>query len=213
MKEVSYLDAALTQMSDELGVPRANAGPLDTPASEELTAGNGAPPERADKRRRQAHPAVLGRPTLVRTEEIIAKTIEQMADKSAGDIAIQVGADSSGRSIKTIIAKAREGFARRADSYAEIHYLATAQALANGDAKSLAVALRGAEFALERTEEDGARIINKDSSAPTQPSIQIGIALAGVPTTSAALPPVPTMGELPPLDATSAELVPAELMP
>ena len=81
--------------------------------------------------------------------------------------------------IQTITA-AREEFASSAVEYVQMHKQATQAALANGDAKSLAVATKAAEWAIEKTGFGGERVVESDTVKPTTgPKIMIGIVLGG----------------------------------
>ena len=81
---------------------------------------------------------------------------------------------------KQMIEDARENFVESAGRYVDIHKQATEAALANGDAKSLEVAVRGSQWALENLSEEGVRIVDKASSESTGTKIMVGIQVGGI---------------------------------
>jgi hypothetical protein len=83
--------------------------------------------------------------------------------------------------ILTIVETAKETFSRGALEYVNIHKEATQAALANGDAKSLDVATRAAQWAIEKLSHEGTRILDAPQAGPanTGTKIMIGIQLGG----------------------------------
>lgn len=81
--------------------------------------------------------------------------------------------------VKQAVAEAALELADRAQRYADIHMKATEVALENGDAKSLEVAARASQWALENINVDGTRVVEKAPDKPTGPAIQIGIMVGG----------------------------------
>ncbi len=83
--------------------------------------------------------------------------------------------------ILRIVETAKETFSQSALDYVNLHKQATELAVANGDAKSLDVATRAAQWAIEKISHDGVRVIDKD--AKTEGSggtkVLIGITLGG----------------------------------
>jgi hypothetical protein len=82
--------------------------------------------------------------------------------------------------IKAVIAEARDNFVASSTRYVEIHRQAAEAALANGDAKSLDVATKAAQWAIESVSEQGARIIDQDKAGPTGTRVMIGIRVGGI---------------------------------
>lgn len=80
-----------------------------------------------------------------------------------------------------IVEQAKQTFSDAALDYVNIHKQATKDALANGDAKSLAVATAASQWAIEKIEHAGKRIISKEQAVqgPTGTRILIGISLGG----------------------------------
>ena len=81
---------------------------------------------------------------------------------------------------KQLVEEAKENFVASAGRYVDIHKEATEAALANGDSKSLEVAVRGSQWALENLSAEGVRIVDKVSTESTGPKIMIGIKLGGM---------------------------------
>lgn len=127
-----------------------------------------------DERRRRNYPAKRGPLSLQTTEQLLATTMSEMDSTSPPEIAKKVGVGTDGRAVRKVIESAREALARRAEDYVELHYMAALNAAAEGDAKP-------AQWALERITEAGARIVDSPKVTPTAPSLQIGIAIGGVP--------------------------------
>lgn len=80
-----------------------------------------------------------------------------------------------------IVEQAKQTFSDAALAYVNIHKEATQMALANGDAKSLAVATAASQWAIEKIEHEGKRIISKEQAVVgnTGTKIMIGISLGG----------------------------------
>lgn len=80
-----------------------------------------------------------------------------------------------------IIEEAKERFSGAAVDYVNLHKQATETALANGDAKSLDVATRASQWAIERMEHEGKRVVSKEAKTEGNGStkILIGINLGG----------------------------------
>jgi hypothetical protein len=86
--------------------------------------------------------------------------------------------------VKQMVEDAAMTLAERAGRYADIHLQTTEAALANGDAKSLEVAARASQWAMENINVDGTGVVEKPASKPTGPSVMIGIKLGGMQTPS-----------------------------
>lgn len=92
---------------------------------------------------------------------------------------------------RKLIEEAKEQFVAAAPHYVTVHRQAVDMALANGDPKSLDVAVRGSQWALESMGDDTVRIVDKQKAAATSGSkILIGVAVGGVdqPVASITLP-------------------------
>lgn len=84
--------------------------------------------------------------------------------------------------IQQAIIEARDQFVGSAGRYVEIHKQATEDALSNGDAKSLDVAVRGAQWALTNISAEGTRIVDKPNTEATGSKVMIGIRVGGIDT-------------------------------
>lgn len=84
--------------------------------------------------------------------------------------------------VKALVADARGKFVERAKDYVDIHFNATKQAAANGDAKSLGVAVKAAEWAIANINSEGSRVVDKASTEPQGQKIFIGIKVGNVDT-------------------------------
>lgn len=92
----------------------------------------------------------------------------------------------SRETIKSALEEAKDKFVASAERYVDIHRAATEAALATGDNEQ---ALKGSQWALTNIGAEGARIIDKQTEAPTGSRIMIGIRVGGVdkPITAVAL--------------------------
>ena len=104
----------------------------------------------------------------------------QAETATPAEIAKKVGVSTSGRTVREAIKVARQALAGAAETYVELHMLATEVAALKGDASP-------AQWALERIAEGGARVVDAPKTGPTGLGLRIGIAVGGVPQRS--LPP------------------------
>lgn len=123
-----------------------------------------------------------GRPTEAE-KALIAKVV---ADQPAEMTSTQVTALArtlrrTKDTVKSMIIQAKEDFQAKADFYVKAHEQAVGAALANGDAKSLAVALEGSQWALENLSIDGVRVIDKQTeNSGGGGKVLIGIKIGGM---------------------------------
>jgi hypothetical protein len=89
--------------------------------------------------------------------------------------------------VRVIIDRARLKLGANAEKYVDAHLETVTQALAlgqeggQGAASALAVAQKGAEWAIERIAQGASRVIDQaKATAPTTPQIVIGIAVGGI---------------------------------
>jgi hypothetical protein len=82
--------------------------------------------------------------------------------------------------LKPYIEEAREKFVKRAPRYTDIHIAAAEKALANGDAKSLEVATRSSQWALENISAEGARVVDKETKETSGVKILVGVKIGGL---------------------------------
>ena len=113
--------------------------------------------------------------------------VEQLVDRKRGVVTVKditALAKVTGEqklTILSIVEMAKQTFSDAAVEYVDIHKQATQMALANGDAKSLAVATAASQWAIEKIEHEGKRIISKEAPVVgnTGTKIMIGITLGG----------------------------------
>lgn len=134
-------------------------------------------------RHRRRHPATrTGRLTPKDTEELVNTVMAEMNDKTPEALAVQTGRGIA--LVRKAIVDARTSLQERVQEYVDQHLIATVNAAAKGDS-------RPAEWALERIEEGGERVVTPPAVAapPALQPLSIGIMLGGV--TPMQLPPVP----------------------
>jgi len=82
--------------------------------------------------------------------------------------------------VRRMVEEARENFVASAQDYVAMHKQAVQSALANGDAKSLEVVVKGTQWAMENLQAEGVRIIDKAASeGASGPRIMIGVQVGG----------------------------------
>lgn len=168
----SFIDA--TVLEAEL-VPTATERALP-PASAELCAPSDVA-VRSDKRRRQEHPAKVGRPTNDEAAEAASIVFDAMKrEMTVPETAARIGAGQDGSRVKAIMKTAREVIRERLTEYVDIHLVAAKVAALKGDAGP-------AEWALENLDVDGERVVTPPSKnqAPTAPTFNLGFVLGGMP--------------------------------
>ena len=84
--------------------------------------------------------------------------------------------------VKRAIEDAHDNLAERAGRYADIHLQTTETALSNGDAKSLEVAARASQSAMENINVDGVGVVEKKPDKPVGNQVIVGIQLGGMQT-------------------------------
>jgi ribosomal protein L15 len=133
-----------------------------------------------------------GRPSRVETQKAVqlqstTAIVQNLVDRKRGVVTVKdvtalakVTGDKK-LTILRILEEAKEKFSGAAVEYVDIHKQATQAALANGDAKSLAVATAASQWAIEKISADGKRIIDKEvvQSGHQGTKILIGIQLGG----------------------------------
>ena len=81
---------------------------------------------------------------------------------------------------KRLLTEARDKFIASAGHYVDVHKQAIDTALANGDPKSLEVAVRGSQWAMENASEGSTRIVDKSSPESAGPRVLVGIKIGGL---------------------------------
>jgi hypothetical protein len=144
------------------------------------------------------------------------QSIMAQADNGKNPVDIAVDEGLTPGAVKRVIRKARAALANNAERYAELHAATVETAFANGDPKSLAVAIKGTQWALERISDGEDRVLDPvprtlETGPKEAPSFKLGIIVGGVP--QGPLPAIaagsPEPSELPAhtTDAKEAELV------
>lgn len=82
--------------------------------------------------------------------------------------------------IKGMIDQARENLASDAVDYVDMHKQATQAALDNGDAKSLEVATRAAQWAMKNIALEGKHVVEPQAQVSSGTVINIGVKLGGL---------------------------------
>ncbi len=82
--------------------------------------------------------------------------------------------------VKEMILQAKENFVSEAESYVALHKKVVEAAYANGDAKSLDVAAKGAQWAIENIGAEGTRIIEAAKTVPQGMKLLIGVNIGGL---------------------------------
>lgn len=83
--------------------------------------------------------------------------------------------------VKQMIEQAKENFQSAAEHYVDVHKKAIDAALANGDPKSLHVAVQGAQWAMENLQAEGVSIVGKKTDGGSGAGkIMIGIQIGGI---------------------------------
>ncbi len=82
--------------------------------------------------------------------------------------------------VKEMILQAKENFVSEAESYVSIHKRVVETALENGDSKSLEVALKGSQWAIENIGSEGSRIIEAAKEGPQGMKLLIGVNIGGL---------------------------------
>jgi len=88
----------------------------------------------------------------------------------------------SKEAVRSMIEEAQEAFRANASRYVEVHMKATEEALAHGSMDGKEIAMKGAQWAIERMSGEGARIIEPKVTDAGQggPRVMIGIRVGGV---------------------------------
>lgn len=125
-------------------------------------------------------------------EEVVRSQIDQ--NMSLPQVkALAITLDRSTATTKRLIEEARANLHQKAQFYVDSHLQAVQNALANidTDARYADAAIKGSQWALERINEGGARIIDKDQTSGTSnlPRLAVAIAIGGVDMTAVASDP------------------------
>lgn len=109
---------------------------------------------------------ILDQPAEITTKQVngLARTLRRTKD-----------------TVLKMIEEARDDFQDGAKRYVEVHKQAIEAALANGDAKSLHVAVQGAQWAMENLTAEGVSIIEKKQDTGSKGGkLMIGIQIGGI---------------------------------
>lgn len=83
---------------------------------------------------------------------------------------------------KRLIEEAKDKLVDSTERYVDIHRQTVETALSNGDAKSLEVALKGSQWAMEHISQDGTRVVDKAGSGGgnSGTKVLIGVQIGGL---------------------------------
>jgi hypothetical protein len=159
------------------------------PASPGLPPAGIDAPNQARDRHRNKYPAKRGPMSQTEKTHVVETVMSQMDTTSPNKIARILSRDPG--TIKSVIKTARQTLQMRAADYVDAHWTATQVAAGQGDAKP-------AQWAMERIAEGEQRIVEKEKAGASAPSLQIGIAIGGMPHSSRSIDITPiTHAELP----------------
>lgn len=168
-----YGEPDLDAILDAEYVPTTRSLP---PASEGLLAPSDVS-ARADKRRRDAHPGKVGRPSKEHDDRTVHEVFEGMKrGLDVGEIAANAACGQDGRKVREVMSAARETMQRRVGEYVEIHMVAAKVAAMKGDAEP-------AQWALENIAVEGERVVNPPvkNLPPPAPTFNLGFNIGGMP--------------------------------
>ena len=132
-------------------------------------------------KRKKKSPVSRGGGRISKSDKVL---VAQFVANNAGDVspvqerALAKVIRRSTEYTKQLIDEAREKFIARASRYVDIHLATTEKALAGDDPKSLEVAARASQWAIEHIGSDGARIVDKATTESSGAKIMIGVQLA-----------------------------------
>ncbi len=111
------------------------------------------------------HQFVADQPSAIRPSQVtaLAKVLRRSRD-----------------AVKSMIEEAREDLASGIGDYVRAHKEAMTMALANGDAKSLEVAARAAQWGLENISIEGVRVVDKAKGEDNGVRVFIGVKVGGM---------------------------------
>lgn len=132
------------------------------------------------KKRRSLRPGGVSKTERTLIQQAVANSAQALSPEQVKALAVITRRTPA--TIRSIVADARMDLAEAAKDYVEIHKQATEQALANGDAKSLEVARKGAAWAITNISVDGQRIVEKPNTEPSGTRIFVGIRVGGLDT-------------------------------
>jgi hypothetical protein len=115
---------------------------------------------------------------------VVADSPREVSEKQVTALATALRRPKA--AIKAAIDNAQGDFQAAAGRYVEIHMEAIESALRDEDVKGREIAMKGAQWAIERLAHEGSRVIEKAAAGPSEsgPRIQIGIRLGGIDATN-----------------------------
>jgi len=123
----------------------------------------------------------IGAITQTEKELVAAVVMDQPREMSVVQVnSLAKALRRSREQMRELVENARDNFVCRAERYVDIHLETAEAALANGDAKSLEVASRSAQWAMENMASDGVRIVDKPTKEDTSPKVYVGIKIGGL---------------------------------
>lgn len=118
-----------------------------------------------------------------RQQSIVDQIVKETGNGPISAVKVGLIARTLGRSkdvVKEMIDQARLNLADDAVDYVDMHKAATQMALANGDAKSLEVATRAAQWAMKNTSLEGKHVVEQAQQVSSGTVINIGVKLGGL---------------------------------
>lgn len=120
----------------------------------------------------------MGGPSQAEKDMVAQFVMDQPKDLSRPQIsALATVLNRTPAATKHLIEQAKDNFVAKAGRYVDIHLQTTEMALLNGDPKSLEVAARASQWAIEKISGGGVAIVDKNPSegAYGGPRIMIGV--------------------------------------
>ena len=122
-----------------------------------------------------------GSPTKAEKELVAQFVLDQPAEVTPRQVnALAKVLRRSKELTKQLIEDAKDNFVESAGRYVEIHREAVEAALLNGDSKSLEVAVKGSQWAIESLSSDGTRIVEQPNVDSGGVKVMVGIKLGGM---------------------------------
>jgi hypothetical protein len=122
-----------------------------------------------------------GKPTDAEKAVVAAVVLDSPAEVTPQQVsALATALNRTPAAIKKLVQDARTMLVSSAGDYVAIHKLATEAALRAGDPKSLDVAIKASQWAIQNISADGARVVDKASTEPQGQRIFIGIKMGGM---------------------------------
>jgi hypothetical protein len=120
---------------------------------------------------------ILTKPEKDLIAAVVLDQPRALEDKQINSLA--KGLRRSREAVKNAVLEAKDALLAHAGRYVEVHAQVVEDALSNGDAKSLEVAARASQWAIEHMNADGATIVDKGPGDSGGVKIMIGVKVGG----------------------------------